>query len=266
MFTAVCVVLAGVGHALASGAPVPWRPLVLGFLGLFALATPLAGRARSLPCIATALTVGQLGLHTLFGLGQQGSMTAGSLRGMGAMASMGPMDMMNPMGRSMPMGRPATDPAGVVALAGKLVCGEGAAGLSLSRAHSIVAAAGLDPAAGAVPAPRPTAASTMMLPSLPMALGHLLAALVTGWLLRRGEIALLRLTRMSHGVAEGALVRNLRAALALVRALRSGLVGAPAQPPRAGCAPLPTPHWRAGEALQHMVIRRGPPLVYVHTA
>lgn len=86
VFTAVCVVLAGVGHALASGTAVPWWPLALGFAGLFAVAAPFAGRERSLPGIAAALTAGQLALHTVFGLGQHGSMVMGS---MGASAGAG---------------------------------------------------------------------------------------------------------------------------------------------------------------------------------
>ncbi|WP_328377808.1 hypothetical protein OHB13_18150 [Streptomyces sp. NBC_00440] len=257
VFTAVCVVLAGVGHALASGAAVPWRPLVLGFAGLFVVAAPFAGRERSLPGIAAALTAGQLALHTLFGLGQHGAMMMGA---MGTTAATGGT------------GGPAGNTSAVVQLAGKLVCGAGAAPLSAAKAHSIVSAAGIDPSTSAAQAaPHHMAGATastclFMLPSLPMVLGHLLAALATGWVLRRGEIALFRLTRQSHGVAEGALVRNLRAALALVRALRAGLPGAPAHGPRAGYAPLPAPLWTAGEALQHTVIRRGPPVIYAFAA
>jgi hypothetical protein len=259
VFTAVCVVLAGVGHVLASGAPVPWWSLGLGFLGLFGLAAPLAGRERSLPCIAAALTVGQLGLHTLFGLGRQSSLA------MRATGFTGPTSALSGNGHAV-----SGDPSALVALAGNLVCGADAAPISLARAHGIVVAAGLNPtvAVGQVAPHRMTAAagSAVMLPTLPMALGHLLAALATGWLLRRGEIALFRLTRLSHGVAEGALVRSLRAALTLVRALRTGLPCAPVQRPRAGYASLPAPRRRAGEALQHTVIRRGPPPVYVRAA
>ncbi|MFE2377185.1 hypothetical protein [Streptomyces sp. NPDC059398] len=263
VFTAVCVVLAGTGHALASGAAVPWWPLALGFAGLFVVAAPFAGRERSLPGIAAAMTAGQLALHTVFGLGQHGAMAMGAMSMGGASGT----------GGTAGSGGSGSDSSALVLLAGKLVCGAGAAPMSAARAHSIVAAAGLDPAAGAAAPTAPhhmaeATASTglFMLPSLPMVLGHLLAALATGWVMRRGEIALFRLTRQSHGVAEGALVRNLRGALALVRALRSGLPGAPAQGPRAGYAPLPAPLWRAGEALQHTVIRRGPPAVYAFAA
>ena len=68
MFAAVCVVLSAGGHVLASCAAVPLWTLGVGFLAVFAVAAPLAGRERSLPGIAAALAAGQLGLHALFGL------------------------------------------------------------------------------------------------------------------------------------------------------------------------------------------------------
>jgi hypothetical protein len=102
--------------------------------------------------------------------------------------------------------------------------------------------------------------SMSVLPSLPMLLVHLLAAVAAGWVLRRGDLAVLRLMRLSaHGVAETALVRSLRAALALVGALRAGLPGSGRGTPRVvRTAPSPpaAPHTTA---LQHSVIRRGPP-------
>jgi hypothetical protein len=100
-------------------------------------------------------------------------------------------------------------------------------------------------------------------PSLPMVLGHVLAAVAAGWLLRHGDLALLRLAELStcsaHSVAEGALVRSLRGALALVRALRAGLPGAPEAGPRAPLAASLAPPRPRTAALQHSVIRRGPP-------
>ncbi|OSP44563.1 hypothetical protein B7767_04285, partial [Streptomyces sp. 13-12-16] len=70
VFAAVCVVLAGAGHALASRTAVPLWTLGAGFLGALAVAAPLTGRARSLPGTALLLACGQTALHTLFGLGQ----------------------------------------------------------------------------------------------------------------------------------------------------------------------------------------------------
>jgi hypothetical protein len=98
------------------------------------------------------------------------------------------------------------------------------------------------------------------MPSLPMLLGHVLAALAAGWLLRHGDLALLRLAELSaHGVAHVALVRSLRAALALVRALRAGLPGAPEAGPRLPRTDPIAPPAPRTTALRHAVIRRGPP-------
>ncbi|MFJ5640894.1 hypothetical protein [Streptomyces sp. NPDC093223] len=256
VFAALCVVLAAAGHALASCATVPLWTLGAGFLGTLALVVPLTGRARTLPGIVALLTLVQATLHTLFGLGQHGTaaMSAGSAS---SMTSMTPMTSMS----SMP-GMSATD-ASLVERAARLVCGAGAAQLSPAHAYKILSDAHLSTAApgpGTGTAADATVASGPMLPSVPMLLGHLLAAVIAGWLLRRGDLALLRLIDLStHGVAEGALVRSLRGALALACALRAGLVAVPEAPVhgrRATWAEPPAPHT---VALQHFVIRRGPP-------
>ncbi|MFC3573410.1 hypothetical protein ACFOZ0_09040 [Streptomyces yaanensis] len=246
VFAAVCVVLAAAGHALASCATIPLWTLGAGFLGVFALAAALAGRERSLPGITAVLTVGQTVLHTLFGLGQHG--------GAASMASMTSNGM-------------SSADATLVARAAHLLCGTTAAAISPVQAQKILADArlvtGTDMAAMHDPADAlsTTAGSWWsVLPSVSMLLGHLLAAVAAGWVLRRGDMALLRLMRLSaHGVAEGALVRSLRSSLALVRALLSGLPEAPEtgpRPPRAWFLVPPRPRTTA---LQHTVIRRGPP-------
>ncbi|MFI8517379.1 hypothetical protein ACIGEZ_06075 [Streptomyces sp. NPDC085481] len=245
VFTAVCVVLSGLGHALAACAGIALWSMAAGFLGVFGITVLFTGRERSLPVIVGALAAGQIGLHALFGLGQ----------------------------RRLTMG-PETDDA-LVRLAAKLVCGQGGASLNPADAARIVSDAGLAPAApaaagihdhmaGMTGTATATAQAAELVPSLPMLLGHLLAALTTGWLLRRGDLALGRLGRLSAEgaveVAECALVRSLRAALHLVRALLAGLPGAPAAgprgPARTGFDSSPPP---VAEALQHTVIRRGPP-------
>ncbi|MEU2432275.1 hypothetical protein ABZ611_22690 [Streptomyces sp. NPDC007861] len=247
VFAAVCVVLSALGHVLAACAPVPWWTLLAGFVMVLAVAAPLAGRERSLPVIATALAGGQLTLHVLFGLGQ----------------------------RHLTVAPPADD--ALIRTAAKLLCGAGAASLSPADAHRIVVRAGIDPAgiahsghqhtagAGAADATATATASGAagVLPDVPMMLGHLLVALATGWLLRRGDVALSRLVRLSAEgateIAEGALVRALRAALVLVRTLIAGLPGAPGAVPRPVRTDFDTPPPPATGALQHSVIRRGPP-------
>ncbi|OIJ92001.1 hypothetical protein [Streptomyces colonosanans] len=243
VFAAVCVVLAAAGHGLASCAAIPLWTLGAGFLGVFAVAAALAGRERSLPGIAAVLAVGQTVLHTLFGLGQHSgaaSMTSGAV--------------------------PMTD-ASLVERAARIMCGTTAAALSPAQAHKILTDARLGTGTGPAALPHPAdAVSTTggpwssMLPSVPMLLAHVLAGVAAGWVLRRGDMALLRLIRLSaHGVAEGALVRSLRTVFALVRALLAGLPEAcEARPrvPRAWFHLLPK---LQTHALHHMVIRRGPP-------
>ncbi|WP_405916643.1 hypothetical protein [Streptomyces sp. NBC_00728] len=249
VFAAVCVVLAAAGHGIASCAVVPLWTLGAGFLAVFTVAAALAGRERALPGIVALLALGQTVLHTLFGLGLQAATTAtGS---MGSMAS----------GMSM-------SDATLVARAARLVCGTTAAAISPAQAQRILADARIDTGMADMTSSMhhaadvmPTAAGAPMsvLPSLPMLLGHVLAALAAGWVLRSGDLALLRLMRLSaQGVTEAALVRSLRAALTLVRALRTGLPGAPeiARTPRTA---LLAPLAPRTTALQYAVVRRGPP-------
>ncbi|MCX4235424.1 hypothetical protein [Streptomyces ortus] len=260
VFTAVCVVLAAAGHSIASCATVPLWSLGVGFLAVFAVAAPLAGRERSLPGITVLLATGQTVLHTLFGLGQHGTTVTASATSTASVASSG-VD------------------ASLVARAARLVCGASIATLSPAQAQRILADAQLGTGngngagtgagtphavheqAGALPTAlgSPSSGLASVLPSLPMLLGHVLAAVATGWLLRRGDIALRRLLRLSaHGMAEGPLI-SLRGALALVRALLSGLPGGvPAMPgaPRGWAYEPPV---ACTTALQHSVSRRGPP-------
>ncbi|MBN0043222.1 hypothetical protein JS756_03730 [Streptomyces actuosus] len=242
VFSAVCVALAASGHVLASCATVPLWALGAGFLGALVVVVPLTGRARSLPGIAALLAVGQILLHTVFGLSQHTAGTSSAATG-------------------------SVSDGSLVAQAARLVCGATASSITPLRAQQILADAHIAPIgsahrpAGAVS----TAAGCMssLLPSLPMLLGHVLAAVAAGWLLRRGDLAVLRLADLAalsaHEVADGALVRSLRAALALVRALLAGLPAAPQHGPRLPRTALLPPRIRATAELQHSVIRRGPP-------
>ncbi|MFJ8310135.1 MULTISPECIES: hypothetical protein [unclassified Streptomyces] len=266
VFAAVCVVLSAMGHVMAACATVPWWTLLAGFLGVFAVVSPLAGRERSLPPIAAALAAGQLALHTLFGVGQHTAAASGD---------------------------GTTGDLPLVRFAGKLLCGAGPAPLTAAQAQRIVTDAGIDPArvgggqastagmpgmadmmsgmAGGAPASAHSASlAASLLPSLPMLLCHLLAALATGWLLRRGEAALFRVVRLAAesvtAAAEAASVRSLRHALAFVRSLCAGLMAADQQGPRAPRAHQSAPVPLAGAPLQHSVIRRGPPAAYALAA
>ena len=172
----------------------------------------------------------RLALHTLFGLGQHGT----PLHGSAADA-------------------PTT---ALISMAARLVCGAGAASLSPAEAQRILTDARASAAGTAVHGPqhhghadavdrRPPPAVDAAAAVPAHAARALLAALATGWLLRRGDLALLRLVRLSaHGrVAEGALVRPCAAALALVRALRAGSRARPrrARAPRAPTARTAAP-------------------------
>ncbi|WP_171164865.1 hypothetical protein [Streptomyces sp. I05A-00742] len=249
VFTAVCVLLSAVGHALASCAAVPVWTLAAGFAAVFALVAPLAGRERSLPGIAVCLAVGQVALHALFALGQRG-----------------PEAVPRRSGHDGPL----------VSFAGRLLC-NARPPASPAEARRILTDAGLDPAAaqgaqgiqGAQGAHGAQGNASGVLegvahaltPSLPMLLGHVLAALAVGWLLRRGEVALWRVVRLSaqpaRALAEAAFVRALRAASVLVRVLSAGTVREQAVPARRTSGDEARPA-REPE-LQHFVIRRGPP-------
>lgn len=245
VFTAVCVVLSAAGHALASCAKVPWWSLCAGFLAVFAVAAPLAGRRRSLPGIAAGLAGGQLALHTLFGLGQHDASANGG----------------------------ASSDSSLAALAAQLVCGGNSVPLGAADARRILESAGLDPNALAARAEAQShlghghvgqgltepAAGVVGLFSPAMLLGHLLAALAAGWLLGRGDAALFRLLELSRLSAEADPVRPLRAALAFVRALVAGLPGTPVRTPRAAGTAVGAAASTGRDALQHTVIRRGPP-------
>ncbi|MBP8533988.1 hypothetical protein [Streptomyces sp. MK37H] len=249
VFTAVCVVLSAAGHVLGSCATVPLWTLGVGCAAMFTVALSLAGRERSLPGITAVLAVGQLALHALFALGQDRAAAAEEAAHRADAAQ-----------------------GHVIGLAARLLCASGPGRLDAATAHRIVTHAGIDPSAAhggphtmpASTAPAGQAAGMeSLLPSLPMALGHLLAALAIGWLLRRGEMAVWRAVRLSvdgaRGVAEAALVRALRAALRLVRVLL-----APSQTPCGGPRRPRTAERDEGGTtalvLQHSVIRRGPPV------
>ncbi|MFD3869132.1 hypothetical protein [Streptomyces sp. NPDC058623] len=245
VFAAVCVVLSAVGHVVASCAAVPWWALVSAFAAVFAVAAPLSGRRRSPGGIAAVLALGQVGLHTLFGLGQHDEAAARATA--------------------------ADSDTSLAALAARLVCGGNSVPLSPADARRILETAGLDPVAlaGQAAVAQGHAAHEHVaeaagqqatgLFSPAMLAGHLVAALAVGWLLGRGDAALLRLLELSRLSTEADPVRPLRAALAFVRALAAGIPGAPVRTRRTGLGAAAPAAGTGREALQHTVIRRGPP-------
>jgi len=248
-FATVCVVVSGLGHSFGGGGTVPLSALLVGGLAVWIAATLLAGRERSLREIAAGLAVGQLGLHLYF------HFCLGSMAGMAGMAGMPGMS-----GSSGPGGA-------LTALALRLICGPGA-GAALppgTTAGEIVSRAGLDPRLTLTALPQAgfwTHAAFLGLTPL-MLLGHLAAAVVAGWWLRRGEAAGWRLARVTVQLAE-TLARThsapLRTLLTLVGALLRGLLGI-----RSGRTPAATAGdaapWRLPRTalLRHQVVRRGPP-------
>ncbi len=98
VFAAVCVVTTAFGHALMSGASLPWWAVGYAFAATSAAAWWLTGRERGAPTVIGATVGAQLALHELFGVAQR----------------MGPPpvpagDGMNHMNHPMPM--PAADAA-----------------------------------------------------------------------------------------------------------------------------------------------------------
>ncbi|WP_030024399.1 hypothetical protein [Streptomyces monomycini] len=83
VFAAVCVLLAALGHALMSDAPVPWWVL-LGTMTATAFgAWCLAGRERG-PLFVTSLTLAtQAALHSAFSFGQSVAATVSATAGTG---------------------------------------------------------------------------------------------------------------------------------------------------------------------------------------
>ncbi|MFG2529412.1 hypothetical protein [Streptomyces sp. NPDC048516] len=263
VFTAVCVVLSAGGHIAASCATVPLWTLGVAAAVVFAVAAPLAGRERSLPGIAAGLAMGQLALHALFAWGQLPMPAMARRAGSGGIG----------------FGDGRLSDRAAEALARHVTCGLGSGRLDGAQARRILGSGGFDTAsaagmtspAGTGPAGGTAGGATAadpaithgLLPSLPMLLGHLLAALAVGWLLRRGEAALWRLVRLSapaaYEITVRALVGVLRGALALARALLTGLETAHDEALRAPVSYGDDKPGPKNGALHHSVIRRGPP-------
>ncbi len=70
MFTAVCVLLAVLGHVVMSGQAIPWWAVVPASASIAAAAWILADRERSVPFVVVGTVVAQTELHIVFTLAQ----------------------------------------------------------------------------------------------------------------------------------------------------------------------------------------------------
>ncbi|GAA1913541.1 PE-PGRS family protein [Streptantibioticus ferralitis] len=245
VFAAVCVVTTALGHALMSGDTVPWWALTAAFCGTGAAAWSLAARERGALVVTGATVVAQLGLHSLFSLAQ-------------ASAGMG--------------GSPERQ------WAATLLCdatGTSRAHMSQAAAVQLLRQSGLSSAAAHRPPPTTMGSMPGMadmpgmdmghvdgvsgaLSQLPMThsghgglgmfLAHLLAALVCGLWLWRGEAAAFRIGR--------SLAAALFTPLLLVLTTL-GWTGGPRPP--AGVVAIAPVRCLRGVLLQYAVSRRGPP-------
>lgn len=239
-FASVCVVASALGHVWAGGGRIPLPTLLLGWAVVLAAAVACAGRERSLPTIAAGLAVGQLGLHLLF---HRAHVAMDGMAGMGGGADgAGGAHGSHPLS---PLDR----------LADHLLCGPLPHGMTPAQ---LVSFAGLNPADYSSAVPHAPASWQGI--TVPMLLGHLLAAVVAGWWLRRGEAAVWRVL----GLVLTPLTAPLTAALRLLRLLLGGLTAdadaatrGTLRPARWDAAPWRLP---AAALLRHQLVRRGPPV------
>ncbi|MFE7974490.1 hypothetical protein [Streptomyces shenzhenensis] len=221
VFAAVCVVTTALGHALMSGDPLPWWALGVAFAGTASAGWWLTGRERGPVTVIGVTTVAQGLLHLLFDLAHE--MVHGTAPAAEAESASG-MDhamMFSQSGMAVHMDHSGAD---------------------MTMAHS------------------GTAATSHVLPMLSAAahqgaaamfLAHLLAAVVCGVWLWRGETAVYRLGR-ALAVALFAPLRRVRRLLGRPVPDRRSLTGRPA-PDAAPASPT------ASAVLRHAVVRRGPP-------
>lgn len=234
MFAAVCVVTTAFGHALMSDAPLPWWAVAYAFGATAAAAWWLTGRERGVAAVTAATVAAQLSLHELFGLAQR----LGAAPGAGGLssASTAPRsggDGLNHMNHPMPM--------------------SGSMSRSMSGSSSGAGASAVSPHSVGMPDEGVShwVMSVFGHSGFGMLLAHVVAALLCALWLWRGEAAVFRTGR----ALAAAVFVPLRFVLAvLVAAL-------PPSPPPVG-ALVPVPRLR-GVLLQHVVSRRGPPVLPV---
>ncbi|MEU0450149.1 hypothetical protein [Streptomyces tendae] len=173
VFAAVCVLLAALGHATMSGAPVPWWTLAAGAGATGAVGWLLAGRERGLPLIVTVVLAAQLVLHETFSKAQTFAAPSGphpsASTGTGSMGvhstHMGSMST-----HSVPMGAMDMGSMGGMDMGGGAHASHGMPGLG--HVHSMSGAS-----------------------SVGMFAAHVLAAILCGLWLAHGERAVFQVLR-----------------------------------------------------------------------
>jgi hypothetical protein len=184
VFAAVCLGLGVTAHRLMSGAAIPAWAMVLGGFGAYVPARLGTRRERGLAGIIVLMGVAQVALHLLFAFAQDTAVAAATMPARMPMSA--PMSAMHGAssgssasmpGMAMPgMGMPGT------AVPGMTAHGTGMPGTAL---HGM----SMSGAGGA------------MRMSVGMLLGHVLAAAICAWWLRRGEAAVHRLACSAAGWA-----------------------------------------------------------------
>ncbi|WP_159327664.1 hypothetical protein [Streptomyces tendae] len=173
VFAAVCVLLAALGHATMSGAPVPWWTLAAGAGATGAVGWLLAGRERGLPLIVTVVTAAQLVLHETFSKAQTFAAPSGPhpsvSTGTGSM-DVHSMHMGSMSTHSMHMGSMDMSSMGAMDMGGGAHAGHGMPGLG--HVHSMSGAS-----------------------SVGMFAAHVLAAVLCGLWLAHGERAVFQVLR-----------------------------------------------------------------------
>ncbi|MFI9569331.1 hypothetical protein [Streptomyces rishiriensis] len=221
VFAAVCVVTSALGHALMSGDLLPWWALGAAFAGTVSAGWWLTGRERGPGTVVGVTTAAQGLLHLLFDQAHQMAHGPTRVAEAGSASGMGHTMMFSHSGMAMHM-----DPSG--------------AGMTMAPSGTADTSAGM-----------PMFFAGAHQDAATMFLAHLLAAVVCGVWLWRGETAMYRLGR--------ALAVVLFAPLSRVRRL----LGRPVSDSRtrAGLpAPDAAPALPTGFAvLRHAVVRRGPP-------
>lgn len=227
MFAAVCVVATALGHAVMSGAALPWWAVGYAFAATVAAAWWLTGRERGAAAVIGATVAAQLCLHELFGLAQRMSGPSGG-GGPPVGARGHPDDGMNHMNHPMPMSTPSPGSSGGGSSA---VSTHSAAMPDDGLSHWVMSVFGHS--------------------GFGMFLAHVVAALLCALWLWRGEAAVFRTGR----ALAAAVFVPLRFVLAVV------VAALPPAPPHVATR-VPVPRLR-GVLLQHVVSRRGPPVLPV---